>query len=142
MDADQAVALSSVGAAVALAFVGAGPIVLLALEKGGEDRAPTVIGLLMASALTLAGAFGEIWIVFKSASKLELGGLERIVWLPSLLAGLPCFVYEGLKAMLARRIGEIRIVGQASNGDDAFRVVGDLCPDVVVLSVRPGGNRV
>ncbi len=42
----------------------------------------------MASALTLAGAFGEIWIVFKSASKLELGGLERIVWLPSLLAGL------------------------------------------------------
>ncbi len=42
VDADQAVALSSVGAAVALAFVGAGPIVILALEKGGEDRAPTV----------------------------------------------------------------------------------------------------
>ncbi|MDQ3715094.1 MAG: response regulator transcription factor [Actinomycetota bacterium] len=47
-------------------------------------------------------------------------------------------VLEGLKAMLARRAGEIRIVGQASNSDDAFRVVGDLRPDVVVLDVRLG----
>ncbi|MDQ3474854.1 MAG: response regulator transcription factor, partial [Actinomycetota bacterium] len=47
-------------------------------------------------------------------------------------------VLEGLKAMLARRAGEIRIVGQASNSDEAFRVVGDLRPDVVVLDVRLG----
>ncbi|MGI8721457.1 MAG: response regulator [Geodermatophilaceae bacterium] len=47
-------------------------------------------------------------------------------------------VLEGLKAMLARRAGEVRIVGQASNSDDAFRVVGDLRPDVVVLDVRLG----
>jgi len=47
-------------------------------------------------------------------------------------------VLEGLKAMLARRTGEIRIVGQASNSDEAFRVVGDLEPDVVVLDVRLG----
>ena len=47
-------------------------------------------------------------------------------------------VLEGLKAMLARRAGEIRIVGQASNNDEAFRVVGDLRPDVVVLDVRLG----
>ncbi len=47
-------------------------------------------------------------------------------------------VLEGLKAMLARRTGEIRIVGQASNSDEAFRVVGDLRPDVVVLDVRLG----
>ncbi|MDQ3716358.1 MAG: response regulator transcription factor [Actinomycetota bacterium] len=47
-------------------------------------------------------------------------------------------VLEGLKAMLARRAGEIRIVGQASNSDEAFRVVGDLRPDVVMLDVRLG----
>ena len=47
-------------------------------------------------------------------------------------------VLEGLKAMLARRAREIRIVGQATNNDDAFRVVGDLRPDVVVLDVRLG----
>jgi DNA-binding NarL/FixJ family response regulator len=47
-------------------------------------------------------------------------------------------VLEGLKAMLARRAGEIRIVGQASNSNEAFRVVGDLRPDVVVLDVRLG----
>lgn len=47
-------------------------------------------------------------------------------------------VLEGLKAMLARRAGEIRIVGQASSSDEAFRVVGDLRPDVVVLDVRLG----
>lgn len=47
-------------------------------------------------------------------------------------------VLEGLKAMLARRAGEIRIVGQASTSDEAFRVVGDLEPDIVVLDVRLG----
>lgn len=47
-------------------------------------------------------------------------------------------VLEGLKAMLARRTGEIRIVGQATNSDEAFRVVGDLRPDIVVLDVRLG----
>jgi len=47
-------------------------------------------------------------------------------------------VLEGIKAMLARRAGEIRIVGRASNSDEAFRVVGDLRPDVVVLDVRLG----
>jgi len=47
-------------------------------------------------------------------------------------------VLEGLKAMLARRAGEIRIVGQASTSDEAFRVVGDLRPDIVVLDVRLG----
>ncbi|MDQ4037258.1 MAG: response regulator transcription factor [Actinomycetota bacterium] len=47
-------------------------------------------------------------------------------------------VLEGLKAMLARRAGEIRIVGQAGTSDEAFRVVGDLRPDIVVLDVRLG----
>lgn len=47
-------------------------------------------------------------------------------------------VLEGLKAMLARRTAEVRIVGQASDGDEAFRLVGDLRPDVVVLDVRLG----
>jgi len=47
-------------------------------------------------------------------------------------------VLEGLKAMLARRAGEIRIVGQASTSDEAFRVVGDLEPDIIVLDVRLG----
>lgn len=47
-------------------------------------------------------------------------------------------VLEGLKAMLARRASEIRIVGQASASDEAFRVVGDLRPDIVVLDVRLG----
>jgi len=47
-------------------------------------------------------------------------------------------VLEGLKAMLARRAGEIRIVGQASASDEALRVVGDLRPDIVVLDVRLG----
>lgn len=49
-------------------------------------------------------------------------------------------VLEGLKAMLARRTGEIRVVGQATNSDDAFRVVGDLRPDIVVLDVRLGSD--
>ena len=70
----NALALATVGAAVAVAFIGAGPIVLLsAKSKGGYF---TVVGLLGASAIVLAGAVGELYVVARSATQLDLGGLE------------------------------------------------------------------
>jgi DNA-binding NarL/FixJ family response regulator len=48
-------------------------------------------------------------------------------------------VLEGLKAVLARFRGRVRIVGQAVSADEAERLVAALDPDVVVADVRLRG---
>ncbi|MCL2586021.1 MAG: response regulator transcription factor [Streptosporangiales bacterium] len=45
-------------------------------------------------------------------------------------------VLEGLKAMLARFTGRIRVVGQAGSAEEAQTVVAALDPDVVLCDVR------
>jgi DNA-binding NarL/FixJ family response regulator len=49
-------------------------------------------------------------------------------------------VIEGLKAMLARFAGRVRIVGQAGTAEDALPVVTALAPDVVLCDVRLRGS--
>lgn len=48
-------------------------------------------------------------------------------------------VLEGLKAMLARFAGRVRVVGAAGSAEDAERVVATLDPDVVLCDVRLRG---
>jgi hypothetical protein len=85
-DADQSIALATVGAAAALAFIGAGPILLLATKQNG---AITTAGLVFASAITLTGAYGELWTVYASGRKLDLGGWEdRLAYLTAAAAVL------------------------------------------------------
>ncbi len=92
-ETDSAVALATVGAAIALALLAAGPLILESLKATVTDptktndigkQHPSLVGLMLASAITLAAAFGELWVVATSASRLELGGSED--WLPWLLA--------------------------------------------------------
>jgi DNA-binding NarL/FixJ family response regulator len=45
-------------------------------------------------------------------------------------------VLEGLKAMLARFAGRVRVVGQASTAEEAQSVVTALNPDIVLCDVR------
>jgi hypothetical protein len=72
--ADAAVALATVGAAIAVAMVGAGGLVLLAAKtRAGKF---TVGGVLLAAAITLSGATGELWTVYRSGRKLPLGDLS------------------------------------------------------------------
>jgi DNA-binding NarL/FixJ family response regulator len=49
-------------------------------------------------------------------------------------------VIEGLKAMLARFSGRVRVVGQAGSAEDAVPVVAGLSPDVVLCDVRLRGS--
>jgi len=49
-------------------------------------------------------------------------------------------VLEGLKAMLARFSGRVRVVGQAGSAEEAQPMVTALSPDVVLCDVRLRGS--
>lgn len=70
-DADSIIALATVGAAISVAFIAAGPIVMLSTKAGKEF---TFFGLLIAAAVTLSGAAGQLVVVSVVASKLDFGG--------------------------------------------------------------------
>jgi hypothetical protein len=78
-DAESSIALATVGAAVAVAFAGAGGVVLLAFKQRLPVSGYTVFGMLAAASVTLAGAFGEIWILFFTVKDLDLGGVQHYV---------------------------------------------------------------
>lgn len=123
-DAESAVALATVGAAIALAFVAAGPVIALAtktfkvvpVEEDGKpvtkDGKPvqerwdyfTVGGLLLAASVILASAFGQLWVVMATGEELELGGLQNCLPIPFGLAAILLFVYgwRSLKDLLER----------------------------------------
>ena len=94
-DADRSIALATVGSAVALVLIGFGPIILTASRKsltndeGQLVQAPRVWGLLAATTASVAGAFGQLWIGWKSGAALDLGGWEDNIqigfWFAALL---------------------------------------------------------
>ncbi|MGI8685756.1 MAG: hypothetical protein ACR2MO_11840 [Acidimicrobiales bacterium] len=91
-DAERAMAVATVGSAVALAFIGAGPIVLLSTQtKGGKSISAG--GLLLAAAVTLTGALGQIAVIAVSGSRLDLGGMERYVAIPAAAATVLLLLY-------------------------------------------------
>jgi DNA-binding NarL/FixJ family response regulator len=49
-------------------------------------------------------------------------------------------VLEGLKALLGRYAGRVRVVAQSANAEDAERLVAALDPDIVVSDVRLRGS--
>ena len=49
-------------------------------------------------------------------------------------------VLEGLKALLGRFVGRIRVVGQAGDAESAERLVAALDPDIVMSDVRLRGS--
>jgi hypothetical protein len=77
-DAKDSMALATVGAAVALGFTGAGPVVLGASRRVATGFVP-VGGLMVAAAVTVGGALGELWVLWESARHLDLGGHEDAV---------------------------------------------------------------
>ncbi len=82
----SSVALATVGAAVAAALVAAGPLIVASSKT--KDDYLSVGGLLAASAVTLAGGFGEIWVLFRAGERLNLGGWQDAAAVMAVLAGL------------------------------------------------------
>lgn len=89
-DAERSIALATVGAAIAAAFIAAGPLLVAGTKKGGSV---TVGGLLVASAVTLTGAAGELWVVYSAAQRLDLGGWEDKVFIAAAVGAVVLAVY-------------------------------------------------
>jgi hypothetical protein len=107
-DADQAIALATVGAAVAGVVIGLGAVVLqvfkvVNVEKGTD--AFTRRGLVAAGGVTLAGAYGQLWVTYRTGSKLTLGGVEGWLWLPLGAAGILLAVYACRNIRATIRVG-------------------------------------
>jgi hypothetical protein len=83
-NADSAVAVAVVGGAVAAALVATAPIILIVTRNLAGSV--TVAGFLAACAVTLAGAYGELWTVYASAHRMSLGGLQDNLIYPTLAA--------------------------------------------------------
>lgn len=83
-DVDQAVALATVGAAIAVIFIAVGPLILTAAKKDmvNDDPAFTVYGLILATTVIVAGASGELWVASQSGDALDpgIGGWTYWVW--------------------------------------------------------------
>lgn len=99
-DADSSIALATVGAAIALAFIAAGPIILQSCRSYEQDDttnpngdAFTVGGLLFAGAVTLTGALGQLWVGMSTGEDFNLGGWQHWLWLPFALALVLLVIY-------------------------------------------------
>jgi hypothetical protein len=104
-DATSSVALATVGVAIATAFISAGPLVLGA-TKSSDSEFNTAGGLLAASAVTLTGAFGEIWILWRTGQALSLGGWENRIVIVAIAAAalLGIYAFRSLLATLNQGI--------------------------------------
>ncbi|HYI98482.1 MAG TPA: hypothetical protein VEX36_02220 [Thermoleophilaceae bacterium] len=83
-DVDGAVALATVGTAIAIALIASGTLILEATKS--DEGQFTVLGLVAAAVVTAAGAFGELWVIYQSATQLDLGGLEDRIYIPAYAA--------------------------------------------------------
>jgi len=97
-EVDGSIALATVGSAAAAAFVGAGPLLLLATKTTGG--AVTAGGLLFASAVTLTGAYGELWTVYASGHALDLDAWQNEPLLIAAIAGALLLGVYALKALI------------------------------------------
>lgn len=130
-DAGDVAALAVVGAAVAVAFAIAGPVVLLA-TKTDNGRFITVAGLLLASAVTLAGAFGELWVVLQTGRDADLGTWgERFLAIAAAAAALLLLVYAIRTILAVLRLGTERPPAPPQSAQIASRLLTELAIDDV-----------
>lgn len=103
-ESEASFALATVGALVAGTLAAAAPVVLAATNSSREgvgaerklrkESCFTVGGVMLAAALVLASAYGQLWIVMKTAESLELGGLAHNLPIPFSVAGLVLLFYS------------------------------------------------
>jgi hypothetical protein len=104
-DADTALARATVGAAIAAAIIALGAVVLQVFKWKGSFN---VLGLFLAGAIVVGAAFGELYVVWKTAEKLALDGLEKDLEIPFLIVTVLLAVYamRNLRSTIAAGLTE------------------------------------
>jgi hypothetical protein len=104
-DAKESMGLAVVGGAIALAFAGAGPLVIAASRRESTGHI-TALGLLAAAAVTLAGAYGQVWVLLEFARELDIDGADVWAYVAAIAAAVLLFWYavRGLRGVLTSGI--------------------------------------
>ncbi|GAB1513615.1 hypothetical protein [Actinophytocola sp. KF-1] len=129
-DSEQSIALATVGAAIAVAFVAAGPVLFLATKRNKIFR---ISGLFAAATLTVSGAIGELVVVAESARSLDLDGFQTIVW-------LPCFAAIALLLVYSYRTVHQTVVDGTTAPDPPVDSDVIRAAKLVVAALRPGAQ--
>lgn len=97
-NADEAVALATIGGAISIALIGAAGVLALALKtlSGGKF---TAAGVLLGSTIALGAAGGQLVVVYESAKDLDLGGKENHLT-PFLVAAMVLLMLYGFLSVL------------------------------------------
>lgn len=110
-ESDSSVNLAIVAAGITLAFISAGPLLLISLKTDRE--VDTAYGFVIASTFTITGAFGQLWIFWQIATKLDLGGASRFIPIVVFLfatALLAWFSIKTTRLTIRRGITEVPVV--------------------------------
>ena len=74
-DPGNTIDVATVGGAIAVALIAAAPVVLGAC-RSWDKGSYTILGLFLAAACTLSGAFGELWVMGQTARNLSVSWLH------------------------------------------------------------------
>ncbi|HWM62657.1 MAG TPA: hypothetical protein VNP96_01555 [Solirubrobacterales bacterium] len=133
-DAESAVALATVGAAIAVAMIAAAPLILEATkvrDDGSRETYFSLGGLVAASVVTLAAAAGELWVVYRSGTHLDLGGFEDLLVIFLVLGLLLLAAYAVTAIPRTIRLGTTKPVeppkppGEESDAIKAARIIAE-----------------
>lgn len=106
-DADNAIGVSVVGAAVAVVLVGAGSIAAQALKDGTKDVF-TVGSLLVGAVLTMSGALGQVYVTAVGGGALQNGRWKAEVLTGAVLVAglLLLYAFHSLRSTLDRGVDD------------------------------------
>jgi uncharacterized integral membrane protein len=103
-EADSSIALATVGAAVAGAFLAFGALLVKTIRYT-DSESPPAGGFVVGAACTLAGAFGELVTMYATGRKLDLGGLQHGLLPIVILIGAVLVVYATIGVRSTLEIG-------------------------------------
>ncbi len=106
-DAEQSIALATVGSAVAVALVAASVLFVQAARTADGASTLRVWGLLVAATVTFGATAGELWIVYQTAESLDLGGPVEgaVLTTAAVVALLLLIAYSWVSTLSTLRIG-------------------------------------
>lgn len=103
-EANSSIALAIVGAAVAVAFLTFGGL-LVQTVKYTDSESPTAGGFVLGASCTLAGAFGELFTLYATGRKLDLGDWQGRLLPIVIVIGIVLAVYAVISVRATLEIG-------------------------------------